>query len=123
MITVSAKTAAPTANAVQCDTGALAAGVYFLDMLLAASDTVAVGKGLVVEHRNAANGANVNVLGAVPAGGCLAKRVVVKIAAGERVRVIAGTAAGAASSMYASSLCAIPQAEMNGLFSGGTAAI
>ena len=101
----SLKSAAPTANAVQADTGALAAGTYDFYITLAASDTVAVGKGLVVEHRNAANGATLQNLGAIPAGG----QVVIElrsyvIAASERIRVIAGTAAGAASSMYVSAI-------------------
>lgn len=102
---VSAKTAAPTASSVQCDTGQLAAGDYELDIHLVASDTVAVGKGLVIEHRNAANNANINVL-----GGCTAAETIdisiarITLAQNERIRVIAGTAAGAASSMYVSSI-------------------
>jgi len=102
---VSAKTAAPAANAVQCDTGQLAAGDYELRIELAASDTVAVGKGLVVEHRNAANSANINVLGGCPAGGQKDIHIPkLTLALNERVRVIAGTAAGAASSMYVSAI-------------------
>lgn len=102
---VSAKTAAPAANAVQCDTGALPAGDYELDIHLSVSDTVAVGKGLVIEHRNAANNANINVL-----GGCAPAQTVdfsisrLTLATNERIRVIAGTAAGAASSMYLSAI-------------------
>jgi hypothetical protein len=106
MAWVSAKTAAPSANAVQCDTGALSAGDYDFDINLACSDVVAVGKGLVIEHRNAANGANINVLGGcTPNGGqdCVKIRRLT-LAANERVRVIAGTAAGAASSMYISAI-------------------
>lgn len=102
---VSAKTAAPAANAVQCDSGQLPAGDYELEIQLAISDTVAVGKGLVIEHRNAANSANINVL-----GGCTPGETVdisidkIAVALNERIRVIAGTAAGAASSMYVSSI-------------------
>lgn len=53
------------------DTGALAAGSYDFDIRLAASDTIAVGKGLVVEHRNAANNATLFNLGGVIAGGAI----------------------------------------------------
>ena len=102
----SLKTAAPSANSVQADSGALAAGTYDFDIHLAVADTIAVGKGLVIEHRNAANNANVNVLGgASPNGGSTTvniRRLV--IATNERVRVIAGTANGAASSMYISAI-------------------
>lgn len=102
---VSAKTAAPLANAVQCDTGQLAAGDYELEIQLLASDTIAVGKGLVVEHRNAANNANINVLGGCTAGETVDISIAkLAIALNERVRVIAGTAAGAASSMYVSAI-------------------
>lgn len=105
MTWVSGKTAAPVANAVQADTGALAAGSYDFDVQIAASDTAAVGKGLVIEHRNAANGATLQTLGGVPAG--MAVQVKLRsyaIAANERLRIIAGTAAGATSSMYVSAI-------------------
>lgn len=105
MTWVSLKSAAPAANAVQADTGALAAGDYDFDIYLSSSDTVAVGKGLVVEHRNAANGATTHNLGSVPAG--VALKIELRrytLALNERIRVIAGTAAGAASSMYVSSI-------------------
>lgn len=105
MTWVSAKTAAPAANAVQADTGALAAGNHDFDIQVFVSDTVAVGKGLIVEHRNAANGATLQNLGGVPAGGADQIRLRnYAIAANERIRVIAGTAAGAASSMYVSAI-------------------
>lgn len=106
MTWTSLKSAAPAANAVQADTGALTAGDYDFDIFLVCSDTVAVGKGLVIEHRNAANGATLNVLGGVsPNNGAIS--VLLRrftIATNERIRVIAGTAAGAASSMYISSI-------------------
>lgn len=102
----SLKSAAPTANAVQATTGALAAGDYEIRVHLACADTVAVGKGLVVEHRNAADNANINVLGACTpnGGGCDIYIPRITLALNERIRVIAGTAAGAASSMYVSSI-------------------
>lgn len=106
MTWTSLKSAAPAANAVQADTGALAAGDYDVDIHLAVSDTVAVGKGLVIEHRNAANNATLANLGGVtPNGG--AGRFIFRrytLALNERIRVIAGTAAGAASSMYISAI-------------------
>lgn len=105
MTWVSAKTAAPAVNSVQADTGALASGDYDFDITLSASDTVAVGKGLVIEHRNAANGATIHNLGSVPAGAVQQFRFRrYAIGANERIRIIAGTAAGAASSMYVSAI-------------------
>lgn len=106
MAWVSAKNAAPSANSVQADTGALVAGDYDFDINLACADTVAVGKGLVIEHRNAANNATTHNLGAcTPNGGSVQFRLRrYTIATNERLRVIAGTAAGAASSMYVSAI-------------------
>ena len=105
MTRASAKNAAPAASAVQADTGQLAAGDYDFDIQLLASDTTAVGKGLVVEHRNAANNATLQTL-----GGCAAPDSIeihlrrYTMATNERIRVIAGTAAGATSSMYVSAI-------------------
>jgi hypothetical protein len=105
MTWVSVKSAAPAIGAVQADTGALAAGDYDFDVYLVVSDTVAVGKGLVIEHRNAANGATLQTLGGVSTQGELALRFRrYTMAANERLRIIAGTAAGAASSMYVSAI-------------------
>lgn len=102
----SVKSAAPSANAVQATTGALPAGDYEITINLAVADTVAVGKGLVVEHRNAADNATLNVLGGcTPNGGAVAFTMPrLTLALNERIRVIAGTAAGAASSMYVSAI-------------------
>lgn len=105
MTWVSAKAAAPGANAVVADTTQLAAGDYDMDISLAVSDTVAVGKGLVVEHRNAANSATTHNLGACVPGAALQLRLRrYTLALNERVRVIAGTAAAAASSMYVAAI-------------------
>jgi hypothetical protein len=105
MTWVSGKSAAPAIGAVQADTGALAAGDYDFDVYLVVSDTVAVGKGLVIEHRNAANGATLQTLGGVSTQGELALRFRrYTMATNERLRIIAGTAAGAASSMYVSAI-------------------
>jgi len=105
MTWASAKNAAPSASAVQADTGALTAGDYDFDIFMLASDTVAVGKGLVVEHRNASNNATLQTLGGCAAQGNQTVNLRrYTIATNERIRVIAGTAAGAASSMYVSAI-------------------
>ena len=101
--------AAPAANSVIADTGQLAVGSYAVEYSLAAMDTVAVGKGMVVEHRNAANTATVHRLGGCSAGDSVMGDVRrVTVAANERIRVIAGTAAGAASSLYVASISVYP---------------
>lgn len=98
---VGATAAAPAISAVIADTGPLAAGEYYVEFNLFAMDTVAVGKGLVVEHRNAANGATLKILGGAVAGQNGSDEVArLTVAANERIRAIAGTAAGAASSLY-----------------------
>lgn len=105
MTWVSASNVAPAANAVQCDTGALAAGDYDFDVTLMASDTVAVGKALLIEHRNAANGATLFTLGGIaPSGAVTVELRRVTMAANERLRVIVGTVAGAATSRYQSAI-------------------
>lgn len=101
---VGASNVAPAANAVQADTGALPAGTYDFIIVLMVSDTVAVGKGLIVEHRNAANGATLAVLGGVSAPESITYTTRLTLALNERVRVIVGTVAGAASSRYVSSI-------------------
>jgi hypothetical protein len=94
-----ASVAAPGAGAAIVDTGQLAAGTYRVEIVAAFADTLAAGKALLVQHRNAANGANIWELPA-PAGQPLAftiERLVV--ADNERVRVINGAVAGAAGSI------------------------
>jgi hypothetical protein len=102
---ITAKTAAPLASAVQADTGALAAGDYDFDINMVVSDTNAVGKGLVVEHRDGANATTKQNLGgcSVPGNQWLHIQRYTLLGS-ERIRVIAGTAAGAASSMYVSAI-------------------
>lgn len=105
MTWVSVKSAAPAIGAVQADTGALAAGDWDFDINLTASDTIAVGKGLIIEHRNAANGATLQTLGGID--GANSQYIPIRrytLALNERIRVIAGTAAGAAASMYNSAI-------------------
>lgn len=88
---------APVAAIVVTDTGALGAGVYRVEANLGFSGVLAAGKHLTLEHRNAANAANVTQLGMCPAGGSesfVFERVV--LAAGERIRAIVGAVAAAA---------------------------
>jgi hypothetical protein len=102
---VSNSSAAPGASAVLADTGALAAGDYDFDVAMAILDTNAVGKGMVVEHRNAANAATLFQLGGCASPGNQWLHIQRKtLALNERIRVIAGTAAGAASSLYISAI-------------------
>lgn len=101
----SANNAAPGIGAVQADSGSLAAGDYEVDIFLSVSDTNAVGKGLVVEHRDAANAVTLRNIGgcAVPGQTPIhLKRWT--LALNERIRVIAGSAAGAAASQYVSTI-------------------
>jgi hypothetical protein len=94
----SGQATAPAIAAVIADTGALAAGVYDLEITLGFSGVLAAGKHLSVEHRNAANAANVFQYGLCPAGASKTvyiSRVVV--AANERIRVVVGPVAAAAA--------------------------
>lgn len=89
---------APAAGAVVADTGPLAAGTYLVEINLMASAAAAAGKHIQVEHRDAANAANINVLSGCAGGqmfSTLVERVVV--AANQRVRAIIGAVAFAAS--------------------------
>lgn len=106
-VRASGAVAAPAASAVIADTGNLPAGDYLIEWAVAAMDTVAVGKGMVVEHRDAADAVTNFRLGGCVAGDSqsgVSRRITV--AANESVRVIAGTAAGAASSLYVASIAA-----------------
>lgn len=104
----SGQATAPIAAAVIADTGALAAGVYDLEITLGFSGVLAAGKHLSVEHRNAANAANVQQYGLCPAGAVKTiyiSRVVV--AATERVRVVVGAVAAAVSEVAHATIRAI----------------
>lgn len=105
MTWVSARVAAPVANSIIVDTGALAAGEYDFDAALCAADTITVGEGLILEHRNAANAATLHNLGLVGSASSLQLRLRrYTIAANERLRVISGTAAASASSIYVAAI-------------------
>lgn len=99
------ESAAPAAGAVLADSGALVAGLYDIKVEMACSDTPAPGRGMKVEHRNAANNATIRVLGgATPETTVQVEHFRYRLAANERVRVIAGTAAAIAASMYVSAV-------------------
>lgn len=79
----SAAAAAP--NTVVADSGALAAGTYEVEVEGGILGVDTAGVGLVVEHRNAANNANIAILGG---GNQFERRIKrVTIAAGERIRI------------------------------------
>lgn len=91
---VGALTTASTAGTVIADSGALPAGDYTVDVELDAAGVVAAGKGLVVEHRNAANSATVKPLGGCAAGASRTLTIRrISLAANERIRVIANAVA------------------------------
>lgn len=103
---VSANSVAPAAAAVLADTGALAAGIYDVDIMMAVADTLAVGKGIVIEHRDAPNTGFVNAgLAGCPAGNGSqfnAKGIVVQL--NERIRASVMAQAPAALSQYVVSI-------------------
>lgn len=104
-VVVSGKVVAPAIGAVICDTGPLTVGVYDVDFDLAVEDTALAGKGAEVEHRNAANSATVRNLGATPAGTSIASgQRRYSLAEGERIRVVCGSVAGAAGSVFIANL-------------------
>lgn len=96
---------APAAGAVVADTGALTAGSYRLEVTAGFADTLAAGKGLLVEHRDAANTATVRTLAIIPAGVANSFEVArIVVAASERVRIVNAAIAGAAGSVAAGSI-------------------
>ncbi|HEY2936940.1 MAG TPA: hypothetical protein VGJ25_10085 [Gaiellaceae bacterium] len=98
MTWVSAVTTASAAAAVIADTGALAAGDYDFDVRIAGGGVVAAGKVLLLEHRNAANGATLQTLAMVGATEPLALTLRrYTLALNERLRVIVGAVAFAAA--------------------------
>lgn len=102
---VGTRNAAPAANAVQADTGPLPAGDYEFTFHMAVADTVAVGKGLVIEYRDGLNSTTKAVLGGCPASSSTRMEVArMTLLLNERVRIVAGTAAGATGSMYISAI-------------------
>jgi hypothetical protein len=89
--------AAPGAAVVIADSGALPAGIYMAEITLGYSAVAAAGKHISVEHRNAANAANIAQLGLCPGGGQVAFKIArVVLAANERIRAVGGAVVGAA---------------------------
>lgn len=77
--------AAAAIDTVVADTGALPAGTYRIDVNAGILGVQTAGVGFVVEHRNAANAATLEVLGGGVQGQVAVDRLVV--ATNERVRV------------------------------------
>lgn len=91
----------PAANAVISDTGQMAAGDYRVIANLAASGALGPGKSVVLAHRNAANNADVRILGLVPCGDSGTIRIDrLTMALNERVVARAGSAATVAAEEY-----------------------
>lgn len=107
MAWVSVSSVAPGVGAVQADTGPLlATSRYDFLVHLMVSDTIAAGKGLVIEHRDAANAVTLATLGgAAPNDGAGPYALSsYAMAVNERLRVIAGPVAGAVGSLYVSAI-------------------
>lgn len=89
---------AAAAAAVIADSGPLAAGTYYVEIIMGASGAAAAGKHLQVEHRDAANTGTVIVRGICPYGGAVSfvkERVVVAL--NQRIRVVQSSILGAAA--------------------------
>jgi hypothetical protein len=95
---VTGTAAALAANAVLADAGQLAAGTYEVSVHAASTATAGVGQYLLIEHRNAANGATLHqhVIPSPGQGRWHVPKLVVAL--NERVRVVGGPTAGTASS-------------------------
>lgn len=104
-VAVSGDLVAPAGAAVIADSGALAAGVYDVDICMAAADAAAPGKGILIQHRNGANAATTNILGSCAAGS--SNQVNLKgyvLLANERIRAVTMAQAGAALSEFAATI-------------------
>jgi hypothetical protein len=84
--------AAAAAGTVVADTGPLAAGTYLVEVVAAVLGVATAGVGLVIEHRNAANSANISTLGGVGGGSAALDTEIneVTVALNERIRVVVG---------------------------------
>jgi hypothetical protein len=92
----SGRVVAAAAGSVIADTGQLAAGDYLVEIEMAFLGTVAAGKGVAAEHRNAANSATLHQMGGASGGAggsAVARRVT--IATNERIRVVQEVVGGA----------------------------
>jgi len=95
---------APAAAFIFADTGQLAAGTFLFRVLMSVIDAANVRQ-VVIEHRNAANAANLNAqefmipgVGTTPLQFLYEQTIV--LAANERLRAILGGGAGGAASRY-----------------------
>lgn len=79
----------PAANTVLADTGALTAGIYDCCFSLTGSSGVDVP--FLIQHRNAANSANVKTFNLVLSNGPLRFEFPVTLALNERLRFVVGT--------------------------------
>lgn len=105
---VSAESGAPAAAALVVDTGALAAGDYRVEYTVGYADTLAAGKAAALEHRDAANAANLHTV-VCPAGAVLSDVIErVTLAANERLRVVNRAVAGGVGSVLAASIRVTP---------------
>lgn len=97
-VAVSAQVAAIVAAAVLVTTGQIPqAGKYDLEVSLGYSGVAAAGKHILVEHRNAADNATLQIYALCPGGATLTLFLSrVDVALNERFRVIAGAVAGGA---------------------------
>lgn len=89
------------ANVVLGDSGDLVAGTYRVRWALVFNDLPATNKGLILQHRDAADAATVEQLAYCPADtrGYARGETLISVAANESVRLISDSAAGAASSV------------------------
>lgn len=95
--------------AVIADTGALPAGTYDVEITLGFSGAGVAGKHISVEHRNAANAANVQALGLCPAAAVKTIYLSrVAVALNERIRAVIGPVAAAAAEVAHATIRAIP---------------
>lgn len=100
---VAGSVTAPAANAVIADSGAVPnSGDWDFDIQIGLADiTLTLGKCLLLEHRNAANGATIRTLAMVPQQGVIQLSIRrYTMVLNERLRVINGAVAGAAASVY-----------------------
>jgi hypothetical protein len=101
---VSGQAVAPLAAALIADTGALAAGQYRIECDCGIADVAAAGKGIAIEHRDAANAATLHsvVVPAQDSRSVIWERTV--IAANERIRAVNLAVAGTAGSVFGASI-------------------
>lgn len=101
----SGRVVAAAAAALIADTGALAAGAYRVEFTVGLSGALAAGKGIDLEHRDAANAATLRNLAHCP-GGQMVDGVIERIvlAANERIRAVQGAVAGEAASVSHASI-------------------